>query len=101
TQPTTQSTLFPYTTLFRSERQQLAPLLARWKLDLLSPHRNGWHVEHLEGTLSGRRTAAGYAEAHHVPGPFPGTLSGRRQNRLLRSEEHTSELQSPYDLVCR
>src|SRR5438094_2324310 len=25
----------------------------------------------------------------------------RRSRALLRSEEHTSELQSPYDLVCR
>src|SRR5438094_10026239 len=25
----------------------------------------------------------------------------RRRSRRLRSEEHTSELQSPYDLVCR
>src|SRR5207248_8627094 len=30
--------------------------------------------------------------------PLPGRGSSRS---LIRSEEHTSELQSPYDLVCR
>src|SRR5207248_8889542 len=28
-------------------------------------------------------------------------LVGRHPPQLIRSEEHTSELQSPYDLVCR
>src|SRR5437867_7802711 len=28
-------------------------------------------------------------------------LQGMASHRSLRSEEHTSELQSPYDLVCR
>src|SRR5207248_11767193 len=31
----------------------------------------------------------------------PGTGCAARQVPGLRSEEHTSELQSPYDLVCR
>src|SRR5438094_7151022 len=31
----------------------------------------------------------------------PRTSSGRRDLPRARSEEHTSELQSPYDLVCR
>src|SRR5207248_11424347 len=29
------------------------------------------------------------------------TTSRRRMRTMTRSEEHTSELQSPYDLVCR
>src|SRR3712207_8963412 len=67
------STLFPYTTLFRSARRALraeaAPAAARH-------HR--------------RRTAqAGGAEP----------LGAR--SRPLRSEEHTSELQSRQYLVCR
>src|SRR5207248_5227410 len=34
--------------------------------------------------------------------PGPATRAGRgRAARDARSEEHTSELQSPYDLVCR
>src|SRR5437867_12366566 len=36
------------------------------------------------------------------PRTDPGSRSRESPNRLLdRSEEHTSELQSPYDLVCR
>src|SRR5215468_11976995 len=50
------STLFPYTTLFRSPSPRVAP-----------------------------------------PGAAPTGLEGQR----LRSEEHTSELQSHHDLVCR
>src|SRR5258708_23845671 len=59
------STLFPYTTLFRS--------LSTWTTSL-------------SGT---RRT--------HAARPRP---SGRAA-WVLRSEEHTSELQSPDHLVCR
>src|SRR5690348_18090711 len=52
----TRSTLFPYTTLFRS----------------LRPHGTGLHAP-----------------------------SHRRDGATERSEEHTSELQSPVQLVCR
>src|SRR5256885_11064540 len=60
------STLFPYTTLFRSVRESLVALL---------------------DVLDGR------AEQIHV--------GGTEQGDDLRSEEHTSELQSPCNLVCR
>src|SRR5207249_10195780 len=33
--------------------------------------------------------------------PPPGALLGARRQKHLRSEEHTSELQSRFDLVCR
>src|SRR5207249_12185859 len=68
------STLFPYTTLFRSPLGEPAPAL----LALASAvhHRLGRRVSH------GRDTH--------------GDLRGR-----VRSEEHTSELQSRFDLVCR
>src|SRR3712207_7472818 len=71
------STLFPYTTLFRSHRQSSRPGQAR-------------HV---------RRAAA----QHHHPARGPGQvreLDGTLEARL-RSEEHTSELQSRQYLVCR
>src|SRR3989454_6438823 len=63
------STLFPYTTLFRSI-----------------------------ASLSSEDTAS--------PPPFLRTLLGRTgtescRELRLRSEEHTSELQSPCNLVCR
>src|SRR5256885_7363361 len=70
------STLFPYTTLFRSL------------------------VRHLGEDLVPRGVASG-----RVIGDLPAL--GLRQRELLldlrgeRSEEHTSELQSPCNLVCR
>src|SRR3712207_8273747 len=68
------STLFPYTTLFRSEvRRPGAVRLARQPRPLLED----------VGQLVGQE---------HPPLPAPG---------VVRSEEHTSELQSRQYLVCR
>src|SRR5437867_7123970 len=72
------STLFPYTTLFRSLR--LVHQCATDHQSLLLPARK--LVDLRPGTLD------------QVEGLEQG-LGARR------SEEHTSELQSPYDLVCR
>src|SRR5256885_11979157 len=70
------STLFPYTTLFRSQLQPVGHCRA-----------------------AGRRAAAGPAAA--ALGRNAGLLAGRGPARQGRSEEHTSELQSPCNLVCR
>src|SRR6266498_5233989 len=59
------STLFPYTTLFRSER----------------PGGSSSPRDHEDGT--------------------PAAARGRHGPRAVRSEEHTSELQSRPHLVCR
>src|SRR5260221_5044669 len=67
------STLFPYTTLFRSFLQ-----------DPLHDHRRR-RRQHI-GLVPRRRFHRAPADLH---GPFG------------RSEEHTSELQSHSDLVCR
>src|SRR5438874_13666214 len=71
------STLFPYTTLFRS-RGRAETRRGR------SRSASRWHARPRGGALR-----AG----------IPGTRSGCRTPR--RSEEHTSELQSRRDLVCR
>src|SRR5258708_24853821 len=73
------STLFPYTTLFRS-----CPLFR-----ILRPDSFQWHVDHRHQQQIKQKPvhADGYAievAAIH-----------------FRSEEHTSELQSPDHLVCR
>src|SRR5258708_11836506 len=73
------STLFPYTTLFRSGDL----LLQRFQRE---PAALGAERFFLRQPLAVRRNLAG--------------LGGIRQ-RLERSEEHTSELQSPDHLVCR
>src|SRR5256885_12152871 len=64
------STLFPYTTLFRSLRRR-------------------------------RGAAAEHERAKHLQVAVGDAGFGRRVRQLGRSEEHTSELQSPCNLVCR
>src|SRR3712207_8409785 len=74
------STLFPYTTLFRSRRP-------------------GGGIRDSEGEAqpaAARRGAAG-----RRPRQDPLRLDRRGRGQLARSEEHTSELQSRQYLVCR
>src|SRR2546426_2018908 len=70
------STLFPYTTLFRSIG---CPFLSR---DSASRSHGAWS------------RAAASCRPPRPAGTWP-------LDRLYRSEEHTSELQSPCNLVCR
>src|SRR5256885_13073223 len=76
------STLFPYTTLFRSTRLSV-PAAEAWCLDELAP---------IPPSLTPSR-------------PFWIKLDLReedpKESAAIRSEEHTSELQSPCNLVCR
>src|SRR2546421_9055332 len=65
------STLFPYTTLFRSRRSIASRPFTDWAIAIASHESAALHDAHL-----------------HAPA-------------RLRSEEHTSELQSRSDLVCR
>src|SRR3712207_8596999 len=82
------STLFPYTTLFRSlDRDPLRLRLRRDRVLRAHARRLGERVE----VLVPRRDALGRA-ADLLRG-----LAGPR----ARSEEHTSELQSRQYLVCR
>src|SRR2546430_13706911 len=71
------STLFPYTTLFRSNRG--APC---WR----QRYSSGTAGQKISSPISDRRRAAGNASATQAS---------------ARSEEHTSELQSQSNLVCR
>src|SRR5437667_3157284 len=76
------STLFPYTTLFRS--------LVEAGADVDIKDRQGT-------TALVHARARGYTEMVKILEP----ASGRKTMREGRSEEHTSELQSHHDLVCR
>src|SRR2546426_3824517 len=92
------STLFPYTTLFRS----LTP----------SPHAHGreqaggrWSREWRSGrrlpAVSGWSRCRSQPVRRHRP-QRPVSLRQRQEvQEVSRSEEHTSELQSPCNLVCR
>src|SRR5258706_8813928 len=68
------STLFPYTTLFRS----------------LAKHPD----------LSDARARSAPVPARAYRPQFD-SVGPRRERRIIRSEEHTSELQSLTNLVCR
>src|SRR5690349_22147134 len=72
----TRSTLFPYTTLFRSG----------------GAHRRGPSPRHPHHRRHGD-------EPHERPAPMVHHHVG--DDADVRSEEHTSELQSRRDLVCR
>src|SRR5262249_57569497 len=76
--------LFPYTTLFRSRQGCLAPVVGR--------HHQGGAL----AAQGGQQTAEGGVDrraselVNHQPAPA-----------MARSEEHTSELHSLTNLVCR
>src|SRR5207248_3552226 len=75
------STLFPYTTLFRSCLRPAAIVF----------------------TIVPLASSSLSAQTNAPPRP-PGSrhrVAEDSQRTSTRSEEHTSELQSPYDLVCR
>src|SRR3712207_7750168 len=77
------STLFPYTTLFRSRRA--SPLE---------------HIqERLTKILTSKRSILGATRGIHRRSPLRQGVGGGRDES--RSEEHTSELQSRQYLVCR
>src|SRR5205807_3580019 len=95
--PPPRSTLFPYTTLFRSN----------------SAGFDSWAVSTVEGLPDGNQNII-YSNAYAEPmlKVYKDTTSGSTwptfyhfdsvgRTDFMRSEEHTSELQSPCNLVCR
>src|SRR2546426_4524516 len=90
------STLFPYTTLFRSylRREGLADLVGRAEGRRGPVGRSGLDV--IAAVLAAHRAVE--LEAAVAARDRP---RGGQQEQQRRSEEHTSELQSPCNLVCR
>src|SRR3712207_8625980 len=82
------STLFPYTTLFRSRRPAPVKSAAARRVTC-GVRRGGW------------RRASGRARARGQPRARSKTGKGCSRDAGRRSEEHTSELQSRQYLVCR
>src|SRR5690349_22985777 len=89
--------LFPYTTLFRSARVRNVVLEGDWPEQLSEQQLAKLTAPRDAKRALAARTALGeiFAE-RHVP---DSALYVHR--RAARSEEHTSELQSRRDLVCR
>src|SRR5256885_13216371 len=81
------STLFPYTTLFRS-------------LKIVLPHAGGYlahywaRMDHGYRARTDCRTVLKRPPSNDLAKMYFDTIT-------FRSEEHTSELQSPCNLVCR
>src|SRR5690242_20758749 len=76
------STLFPYTTLFRSRDLNRILVEASVRQEIL-------------------RVEADYVEVHGFKFQFAANMAQHGAVVLARSEEHTSELQSHVNLVCR
>src|SRR5207248_10078539 len=93
TRPPPRPTLFPYTTLFRSVNQYAQRILS-------TPGKHdGLAWKNADGTWEGpvgEEVAKALEEGYKAERgqPYHGYY-------FKGSEEHTSELQSPYDLVCR
>src|SRR5256885_10120980 len=86
------STLFPYTTLFRSV--------------VLQPKITSIRADHAQQAIlpAVRRVIDADIDKSGRPGgqrEMDHKMVGRRRAIYRRSEEHTSELQSPCNLVCR
>src|SRR2546422_4629005 len=79
------STLFPYTTLFRSrQRELIQPIQAR-----------------VNAVIQGLRAEGNYALIFDADSPTSNIVAADPSLDITRSEEHTSELQSRLHLVCR
>src|SRR5207248_9557020 len=92
------SPLFPYTTLFRSSGCQNLEFMSRAQAPIL-------RVPLADGTLLATPEVP---SDDMIPSLLTtsdvfgtGWFAADAANVKPRSEEHTSELQSPYDLVCR
>src|SRR5206468_11087177 len=91
--PPPSSTLFPYTTLFRSVVAG-PDVLHRW---FRRPREGPARPRTLDDLLEWQRRVLAKDAAGHLDGD----ALARRSAEDGRSEEHTSELQSRSDLVCR
>src|SRR5256885_9700326 len=87
------STLFPYTTLFRSFPEERPTLPQNYRgVHRLNRDEEG-RVKCVACYMCSTACPAHCIDIVAAPSPWP--------DREKRSEEHTSELQSPCNLVCR
>src|SRR5690348_17491706 len=90
--PPPRSTLFPYTTLFRSNISDTASMLNSYA-------RTQRMIDSLNLVQSRLNLKLNIADTAAMLAPYA-TVANSTAG-LNRSEEHTSELQSPVHLVCR
>src|SRR5207248_4535518 len=99
--PPPRSTLFPYTTLFRSymlsddgSHGTMVAVGCETEPVSKSDEFQAYAEKVLRAVHADGIDAAATLEDERVE------LSAKLGENIARSEEHTSELQSPYDLVC-
>src|SRR5690349_22681733 len=85
------STLFPYTTLFRSSRLKVFTIA----------YDGATNVVPTQARLTGIEATPVAAVLSRAPSRAVARAAAQLHRRVTRSEEHTSELQSRRDLVCR
>src|SRR5207249_11581574 len=95
------STLFPYTTLFRSDHAAAGAKanVAGSRIDETAAEaarRDGQAGAGLQVDVAAAAHEAGDRGGQRTRGDRVGA-----HGQIVRSEEHTSELQSRFDLVCR
>src|SRR5699024_12086381 len=81
------SSLFPYTTLFRSD-------------DYIGYYEPDTGFLYSEKAIEAYKKIAIHHGATYIPNTKVEKFYPNKED-LIRSEEHTSELQSRFDLVCR
>src|SRR5258708_13485986 len=86
------STLFPYTTLFRSWLGTDLQLTAFRPIPVVAHEVSSNELGRLDFHLASKRGGCWRLSNGHIQ---------KFKAERLRSEEHTSELQSPDHLVCR
>src|SRR5206468_12834450 len=99
TRPPPSPTLFPYTTLFRSRRWGR---LTRPRREAQGQHHTRrCHSSKLPHPASSMRDLHAYTPERVAPRRWARRTTTSPRPSVTRSEEHTSELQSRSDLVCR
>src|SRR5207248_9360849 len=91
------SRLFPYTTLFRSSRKPIEAWHPEWHVEE-DAAEDAQQIIGVDSLATARAIHGNPSTSSEIKEMFDGITY---EKGGARSEEHTSELQSPYDLVCR
>src|SRR5690606_41659591 len=91
--------LVPYTTLFRSARRTAAAATKAVAVGglLVTRRRRSWRLQRWAAASTWGRCS----RAHSIRAPWLRPAPRSTRTTRARSEEHTSELQSRENLVCR